>query len=49
STIHQPAYEMGREAARLLIGLIEGQHIERSSIEFAVEFIERQTTRKVES
>lgn len=49
STIHQPAYEMGREAARLLIGLIEGQHIEKSSIEFSVEFIERQTTRKVES
>lgn len=48
STIHQPAYEMGRAAARLLIGLIEGQHIERSSVEFSVEFIERESTRKVE-
>ncbi|MFF3922853.1 LacI family DNA-binding transcriptional regulator [Paenibacillus lactis] len=49
STIHQPAYEMGREAAKLLIGLIEGERMERSSVEFSVTFMERQTTRKVES
>lgn len=48
STIHQPAYEMGREAARLLIQLIEGEHVERNSVKFPVEFIERQTTRKVD-
>lgn len=48
STIHQPAYEMGREAARLLIQLIEGEHVERNSMKFPVEFIERQTTRKVD-
>ena len=48
STIHQPAYEMGREAARLLIQLIEGQHVERNSIQYSVKFIERQTTRKVD-
>ncbi|NMO97332.1 LacI family DNA-binding transcriptional regulator [Paenibacillus lemnae] len=49
STIHQPAYEMGREAADLIIRLIEGQYIESRHIQYAVEFIERQTTRKVES
>lgn len=48
STIHQPAYEMGREAANLLIQLIEGQHVERKSIQYSVKFIERQTTRKVD-
>lgn len=48
STIHQPAYEMGREAARLLIQLIEGRYVERNSIQYSVEFIERQTTRKVD-
>lgn len=48
STIHQPAYEMGREAARLLIQFIEGHQIERKSMKFPVKFIERQTTRKVD-
>ncbi|UNK19141.1 LacI family transcriptional regulator [Paenibacillus sp. N3/727] len=48
STIHQPAYEMGREAADLLIQLIEGHHVERNSIQYSVKFIERQTTRKVD-
>ncbi|MUG64820.1 MULTISPECIES: LacI family DNA-binding transcriptional regulator [Paenibacillus] len=48
STIHQPAYEMGREAAELLIQLMEGQHIERKSKQYPVHFIERQTTRKVD-
>ncbi|MEK3730956.1 MULTISPECIES: LacI family DNA-binding transcriptional regulator [Paenibacillus] len=48
STIHQPAYEMGREAAELLIQLMEGQHIERKSKQYPVQFIERQTTRKVD-
>ncbi|MFC7680587.1 LacI family DNA-binding transcriptional regulator [Paenibacillus sp. GCM10028914] len=48
STIHQPAYEMGREAARLLIQYIEEQHIENHSKKFPVKFIERETTRKVD-
>ncbi|WP_106769016.1 LacI family DNA-binding transcriptional regulator [Paenibacillus faecalis] len=47
STIHQPAYEMGRKAAKLLIQFIEGQHVEHHSIQYPVKFIERQTTRKV--
>ncbi|KKO54572.1 LacI family DNA-binding transcriptional regulator [Paenibacillus sp. DMB20] len=48
STIHQPAYEMGREAAGLLMQLIEGSHVEHKIIQYSVQFIERQTTRKVD-
>lgn len=48
STIHQPAYEMGREAAGLLMQLIEGSQVEHKIIQYSVQFIERQTTRKVD-
>ncbi|GGF90921.1 ribose operon repressor [Paenibacillus albidus] len=47
STIRQPAYEMGRKAAGLLIGLVEQAPIENKNIQLPVEFIERGTTRKV--
>lgn len=49
STIRQPAYEMGREAAGLLIKLVEQAHIENKHIQLPVSFIERGTTRKVNS
>ncbi|WP_433753642.1 LacI family DNA-binding transcriptional regulator [Paenibacillus amylolyticus] len=49
STIHQPAYEMGREAAGLLIQLVEQAAIENKNIQLPVSFIERGTTRKVRS
>lgn len=46
STIRQPAYEMGKQAAKLLINIIrKEQEIERS-IQLPVELIERNTTRK---
>ncbi|AIM15720.1 MULTISPECIES: LacI family DNA-binding transcriptional regulator [Neobacillus] len=48
STIKQPAYEMGREAAKLLIKLINNEPIQNRMIQMPVTFIERQTTRKVE-
>lgn len=48
STIRQPAYEMGREAAMLLIRLINNERVLNKNIQLPVEFIERQTTRKVE-
>ncbi|MEJ3719767.1 LacI family DNA-binding transcriptional regulator [Paenibacillus polymyxa] len=61
STIRQPAYEMGWEAAGLLIQLIEqvqatktsvpnlhSKVLTYSSIQLPVEFIERETTRKVD-
>lgn len=48
STIRQPAYDMGREAAKLLIKIIEKQPLEQKNIRLPVTFIERQTTRKVE-
>jgi LacI family transcriptional regulator len=46
STIRQPAYEMGREAAKLLIRQINGEKLESKRIQLPVQFIERQTTRK---
>lgn len=49
STIHQPAYEMGREAAGLLIKLVEQAAVENKNIQLPVSFIERGTTRKVRS
>ncbi|MGE6630291.1 LacI family DNA-binding transcriptional regulator [Bacillus sp. NPDC077027] len=49
STIRQPAYEMGKEAAKLLINLIQNQPVENTVIQMPVSFIERETTRKVDS
>ncbi|MFS0855471.1 MULTISPECIES: LacI family DNA-binding transcriptional regulator [Paenibacillus] len=49
STIRQPAYEMGREAAGLLIKLVEQAPIENKHIQLPVSFIERGTTRRVNS
>ncbi len=46
STIRQPIYEMGKEAAKLLISLIKRQIIEESQIKLSVSFVERNTTRK---
>ncbi|MFD0048964.1 LacI family DNA-binding transcriptional regulator [Actinomycetes bacterium NPDC127524] len=48
STIRQPAYEMGKEAAKLLIRLINNEHVAEKNIQLPVSFIERQTTRKVD-
>ncbi|AOZ91050.1 LacI family DNA-binding transcriptional regulator [Paenibacillus crassostreae] len=46
STIHQPTYDMGREAASLLIKLIEQDKVEDSIIQLPVRFVERETTRR---
>ncbi|ALC91479.1 LacI family transcriptional regulator [Bacillus sp. FJAT-18017] len=48
STIRQPAYDMGREAAKLLIQLLEEGIVKEKNIQLPVTFVERQTTRKVE-
>ncbi|MCH6264497.1 MULTISPECIES: LacI family DNA-binding transcriptional regulator [Neobacillus] len=48
STIRQPAYDMGKEAAKLLIAIINNELIEQKNIQLPVTFIDRQTTRKVE-
>ncbi|KAA9028388.1 LacI family DNA-binding transcriptional regulator [Niallia endozanthoxylica] len=48
STIRQPAYDMGREAAKLLIKTIKNEPLPEKNIKLPVTFIERQTTRKVE-
>ncbi|WP_342480143.1 LacI family DNA-binding transcriptional regulator [Paenibacillus sp. FSL L8-0340] len=45
STIRQPARDMGSEAARLLIQLIEQDQVEEKNIQLPVSFIERETTR----
>ncbi|MFS0654141.1 LacI family DNA-binding transcriptional regulator [Bacillus sp. 179-C3.3 HS] len=49
STIRQPAYDMGREAAKLIIKSIQKQPIDQPIIQMPVSFIERETTRKVDS
>ncbi|WP_078411697.1 LacI family DNA-binding transcriptional regulator [Priestia abyssalis] len=48
STIRQPAYEMGKEAAKLLINLIQKKPVNERNIQLPVTFIERETTRKVD-
>lgn len=48
STIRQPAYDMGREAAKLLMKIIKNEPVLQKNIEMPVTFIERQTTRKLE-
>ncbi|WP_270179749.1 LacI family DNA-binding transcriptional regulator [Alkalihalobacillus sp. CinArs1] len=46
STIRQPAYEMGKQAAKLLINIIRKEQEVERSIQLPVELIERNTTRK---
>lgn len=46
STIRQPAYEMGRQAAKLLIRIIKKEQEIEETIQLPVQFIERNTTRK---
>jgi LacI family transcriptional regulator len=48
STMRQPAYEMGKEAATLLIKLMRKEYVEQNHVEMPVTFIERETTREVE-
>ncbi|MEC1259362.1 LacI family DNA-binding transcriptional regulator [Bacillus swezeyi] len=48
STIRQPAYQMGIEAAKLLLRLMKHEYIEQSAVQMPVAFIERQTTRKAD-
>lgn len=47
STIRQPAYEMGREAAALLISIIKKEKVERKHIKLPVTYINRETTRRL--
>ncbi|GIP26942.1 ribose operon repressor [Paenibacillus sp. J23TS9] len=48
TTIRQPAYDMGRAAAGLLIQFIDNKNIDQNTIQMPVTFTERETTRKVE-
>ncbi len=48
STIRQPAYEMGKEAAKLLIRMIKKEQEIDQMIQLPVSLIERNTTRKVD-
>ena len=47
STIRQPAYEMGKEAAALLISIIKKETIEKKHIKLPVTYINRETTRRL--
>ncbi|NGY77622.1 LacI family transcriptional regulator [Bacillus megaterium] len=48
STIRQPAYEMGKQAACLLMKCIKKEPLIQKQVQLPVTFIERNTTRKVE-
>lgn len=48
STIRQPAYDMGKEAAKLLIKLIRKEKVEQRNIQMPVTFVGRNTTREVD-
>ncbi|MFN2744511.1 LacI family DNA-binding transcriptional regulator [Bacillus sp. z60-18] len=48
STIRQPAYQMGKEAAKLLLKILKHEYIEQPAVKMPVAFIERQTTRKAD-
>ncbi|MEK4027616.1 LacI family DNA-binding transcriptional regulator [Pseudobacillus sp. FSL P4-0506] len=47
STIRQPVYEMGKQAAQLLLKLIKKEQVTEQNIQLPVTFVERNTTRKV--
>ncbi|MED1489658.1 LacI family DNA-binding transcriptional regulator [Bacillus smithii] len=49
TTIHQPAYNMGEEAAKLLLAILRKEKCMDTQIKLPVKLIERETTRKVES
>ncbi len=46
STIKQPSYDMGKEAARLLLRIIKKQPLAETAIQMPVTYIGRKTTRK---
>ncbi|QPS71721.1 LacI family DNA-binding transcriptional regulator [Lactococcus garvieae] len=46
STIHQPAYEMGYEAAQLIYKLANDEPIEQKQIKLKVSYVERDSTKK---
>ncbi len=46
STIHQPAYDMGAEAAKMIYEIDSGQKIKQKQIELPVSYVERETIRK---
>lgn len=48
STIKQPAYDMGKEAAKLLLSIIKKQPLAETAIQMPVMYIRRNTTRKEE-
>ncbi|MBD3110245.1 substrate-binding domain-containing protein [Bacillus sp. AGMB 02131] len=48
SSIRQPAYEIGKEAA-LLISIIEKETVEKEHIKLPVSYINRETTRRLNS
>lgn len=49
STIKQPVYEMGKQAAQLLLKLIKKEEVAEQVIQLPVFFVERNTTRKVKA
>ncbi|MDR2977291.1 MAG: LacI family transcriptional regulator [Streptococcaceae bacterium] len=47
STIHQPAYEMGSEAAKMIVELASNRSVHQRQLKLPVYYVERETLRKL--
>ncbi|GAY74095.1 ribose utilization transcriptional repressor RbsR [Lentilactobacillus kosonis] len=47
TTVHQPAFEMGTNAAKLIINRIENEKIENQKIALPISLVERDSVRKI--
>ena len=47
TTVRQPSYDMGKEAIKMLVKLIEGKKIRKKIVKFKPELVIRQSTKAI--